>query len=967
SPSRTEFLKWFREHDWASTSLDALEGWSPNLQRNCELQLADPQPAALFWGPDYLLLYNEAYLTFLGGRGLSIYEVFPGTLDDIRSLYDQVATHGKGLVIDDTPFELNRHGFLEQLYIGVTLIPLHGDAGYTATRRYNSCRETRQKSYSEQRLSTLLKLAHPLSHNLGLQDYWNYLVKGLLSSGGDIPLALVYHTTADISERPSSTTFNSLTPTRSKLADDSDEKHGFPDYLSEEDATRLFLEFQRLLTKNEPMFLDSAAHNLSDKLLHHFKRSNPGKHCTSAAFVPLKPMGMQAIVGFIIISLNPKRPYNGEYYKFLQLLQRQIAPNLTAAITHDSEVKRDQLREVSANKTLEYLNESLNFNLHENERLDERHERFVRLIEMSTVSMFDFDPDGKLMQANVSVCLIDMGPLTVNRISGSKSSLLRRPSSIHVALLPILLTPEWLASNTIYLQCYNPYSAMSGHRQLDDASPVFLSYVSVGGSRIFPKHALQKQETAEALELKRQQEKFIDMTSHELRNPLSAVLQCSDAIMEILSELEIIVRGAGLITPKQLDSMSQFITEGIDATRTIIACSNHSSRIIEDTLTLSKLDSKLLAISPVSIDPKNMLKDLQSMFLVEAERANIRLEIVSDPSLHILNTTNIMFDPSRTLQVLINLITNAIKFTKNEDGESKRVSVTMSISKERPTGSPGRPDSDILYNSSQLLRDDITSDLEWEIGESLFLSFVVEDTGRGVAPNEQLQLFSRFTQANQRTHISYGGSGLGLFTSRELTEMQGGEVGLASKLGVGSKLAFYIKCRRNTDAAALVPAPSPIRDTLALIAEVSPISILVVEDNLVNQKILCKQLKGLGCKVVGAGHGQEALDHINTTTIAGGSEALDCILMDVEMPIMDGLTCTWRIRELEAQGVLKGHVPIIGTSANACTEQNAESMAAGMDESISKPFRMGELVSKIVTLLKSSRHSTQNQVEKKMF
>jgi len=229
------------------------------------------------------------------------------------------------------------------------------------------------------------------------------------------------------------------------------------------------------------------------------------------------------------------------------------------------------------------------------------------------------------------------------------------------------------------------------------------------------------------------------------------------------------------VDPGLNKSMTRLIDSGHDAIHTVLSCSDHQSRIIEDTLTLSKLDSKLLTISPVISSPRKLLKDLHKMFAVEAERAKVNFEVIEDNSLQNLAVKWLMMDPSRTLQILINLVTNAIKFTKGEARNLKLVSVTMSVSTERPSGNCGFPDSGVVYNSSQFLREDITMEPEWGGGEPIYLCFTVKDTGRGVNPDEQARLFSRFSQASKKTHIVYGGAGLGLFISQELTELQGGE------------------------------------------------------------------------------------------------------------------------------------------------------------------------------------------------
>ncbi|KAK5189528.1 hypothetical protein LTR16_007964, partial [Cryomyces antarcticus] len=241
-------------------------------------------------------------------------------------------------------------------------------------------------------------------------------------------------------------------------------------------------------------------------------------------------------------------------------------------------------------------------------------------------------------------------------------------------------------------------------------------------------------------------------------------------------------------------------------------------------------------------------------------------------------------------------------------------------------------------------------------------------------------LFLRFSQASPKTYGKYGGSGLGLFISRELTELQGGQIGVHSIAGQGSTFTFYIKARRwlpekvitteESDARASDPlyvaplSPRPPHSIQTspsnLIASTPPLPplpatvvpqklardslhVLIVEDNLVNQRVMAQQLRRLGCTVHVADHGLEALSFLSTTTFSviipatkptadnvPGTVPLSIILMDLDMPVMDGLTCVRRIRQMEQEGQLNSHVPVIAVTANARSEQIAHALEQGM-------------------------------------
>lgn len=266
----------------------------------------------------------------------------------------------------------------------------------------------------------------------------------------------------------------------------------------------------------------------------------------------------------------------------------------------------------------------------------------------------------------------------------------------------------------------------------------------------------------EAIEMKRQQENFIDMTSHEMRNPLSAILQCSDEITMSLTEYRSTDEES-----KSPDRLAEVLEGSIDAAQTIALCAQHQKRIVDDILTLSKLDAALLVVTPVAVQPIAVVQRALKMFEGELDSNDIAMEFRMERSYLELNIDWVKLDPSRLLQVLINLTTNAIKFTHGQD--KRTIIVSVGASKERPTGHH----SDVSYFPSRSKHKDVTSASDWGTGEDVYLLFAVQDTGRGLDEREKTLLFQRFSQASPRTHVQYGGSGLGLFISRELTELQG--------------------------------------------------------------------------------------------------------------------------------------------------------------------------------------------------
>lgn len=436
-------------------------------------------------------------------------------------------------------------------------------------------------------------------------------------------------------------------------------------------------------------------------------------------------------------------------------------------------------------------------------------------------------------------------------------------------------------------------------------------------------------------------------------------VQCADAISTSMKEYK-------AANPDLDQDLVARVKANIDAAETIQLCAQHQKSIVDDILTISKLDSNLLLITPVSVHPVKITEQCLKMFKSEAQICDITMEFHIDSSFAEMKVDRVMLDSSRLLQVLINLLTNAIKFTKSE--QKRSIDVTLSAHLDLPTEGV----SSFQYFPTKKERSDFITGADWGSGEILYLRWEVCDTGCGLSESERKNLFTRFSQASPRTHVQYGDSGLGLFISRQLTELQGGEIGVASEAGVGSTFAFYLKSRRaegcineaaekrlgadlQSNARLATNIPKDLEDhdpsvsrllqyndesAVALPSssstQINPGDwhVLIVEDNLVNQQVLAQQVRRLGCTVHVANHGEEALDILRETKYHQGREAdgkeLSVILMDLEMPVMDGLTCVRRIREMEIEGLLHVRLPIIAVTANARGEQIAAAKDSGM-------------------------------------
>lgn len=472
---------------------------------------------------------------------------------------------------------------------------------------------------------------------------------------------------------------------------------------------------------------------------------------------------------------------------------------------------------------------------------------------------------------------------------------------------------------------------------------------------------MQQARLEEAVEARRQQENFVDMTSHEIRNPLGAVIHCTDAICQTLAEMKQLINPVYNKTASNNDFTTNMVRLGdlhhdlTDSVDTIIACTTHQKRITDDILSLSKLDANLLEICSASFSVDSLLKQLRSTFASEAQQARVSFTILLDPSVDALKVEWVRADSGRIMQVLVNLITNAIKFTKDMSS-TRTVTATIGASSSRS----------VAFSSDMIMAENLgptRDDVAEAAGKGVYLWFRVCDTGCGLDAAGRARIFSRFSQASPKTYTKYGGSGLGLFISQKLVALQGGEIGFSSEAGAGSTFAFYVAAvtidgaENGTSNEHQLAAGAAFRASETTSSK--QLSVLLVEDNAINQKVLKKQLVRLGFIVYTADNGQEAFDFLkttahwsNSTVKTDRSPTIDVVLMDIEMPVVGGIECTMMIRGAQADGRINKHIPIIAVTANARREQLQCFIEIGMDTAISKPFHVQDITAIIKCLVR---------------
>jgi len=377
----------------------------------------------------------------------------------------------------------------------------------------------------------------------------------------------------------------------------------------------------------------------------------------------------------------------------------------------------------------------------------------------------------------------------------------------------------------------------------------------------------------------------------ELVTARDTALEAAEAKAQFLANMSHEIRTPmnGVLGVMHLLKRETLSEDGRQLLNEALGCGAMLAELLNDIIDFSKIEAGKLELHPEAIDPAALLRSVADLLRPQAHQRGLYLRVTADPDIGWVEA-----DPVRLRQALFNLMGNAAKFTL-QGGVEARLSAVAT-----PTGKR--------------------------------LRFEIEDTGVGIPDDAARGLFERFSQGDGSTTRRFGGAGLGLAITRRLADLMGGAIGFTSQAGRGSTFWLEIDGLAAAEhAAAEDAADSPI---------LAGLSVLIVEDNPTNRLIAGRMLQALGARVDTADDGLSGVE--------AAARGYDLIFMDIQMPGIDGLEATRRIRAL---GSAAGAAPIIAMTANAMAHQQAAYLAAGMDGAIAKPLSPQSLVQTLAAVL----------------
>jgi PAS domain S-box-containing protein len=838
---QSEMAKRIREFDWAATSAGDISTWSPQLRAAVDLMLSSPFPVALFWGTDGVLIYNDYYARQAALRhphilGLSVIEAWP-EISDFHEVVMEMVLNDKPLMLEEQSMTLAHTGESREYWYDLTYSPVLDAVG--------------QPQGVFALVVDVTERVNNLQARVRAEDvaYQSELRFRMLSELDDATNDLHNpHEVMEIVTRMVAEKFDVQRCAYADVAEDGDHFTIQHDYCVKGMPSTVGVY-------SLDLFGNRAAEKMHDGRTLVIR--DVDKELTAGNG------------GAMFSSIKVKATITCPLLKDGKLVAMIALHSLKPRNWNETEI---QLFETVAERSWAYI---------ERARLDrelrESEAEFRTLADSMAQMIWVTRPDGYHEYYNKQ--WYDFTGVPVGSTDGEEWNGMFHPDDQERAWArwnhslrtgePYEIEYRLRRHDGVY--CWVLGRALPARAEDGSILKWYGTCTDIEEHKRTEKMLFEAREAAEAASLAKSE--FLANMSHEIRTPMNAVIGMS----HILARTE-------PLTPKQRDCV-----------KTLQMSAGALLDLINDLLDIAKIESHSVQLEKVPFSMAQLLDDIVSMMSIRAREKGLTLSADSTA----LENFNFIGDPARLRQVLLNLCSNAVKFT-----EKGSVRITAHCEPD------DRPDM-------RKVRIDVT------------------DTGIGIAQDKQETIFQKFMQADTSINRKYGGTGLGLAITKTLTEIMDGDILLESEPGKGSTFSLVLSLPVTDQALPAIYGARPEQDDDVTEMQTKP-RILLVEDYAPNVLVTGTFLEEFGYDYDVANDGNEALQKIADAKIPYAA-----VLMDVQMHGMNGLEATAEIRKRE-QGS-QTRLPVIGMTAHALSGDRERCLKAGMDEYLSKPFNPEQL------------------------
>lgn len=529
------------------------------------------------------------------------------------------------------------------------------------------------------------------------------------------------------------------------------------------------------------------------------------------------------------------------------------------------------------------------------ESLIKAEQKYRSIFENAIEGIFQTDSEGRIIAVNPSAVKIlgySSAEEMCNILSDIKNQCYYDPNERDIFLKKLLEKDRLVGYETQFVKKDGSiiWVSINAHVVRDQQNNILYYEGSLIDITELKKKEKIEQERKAAEAATKAKSQFLANVSHEIRTPMNAIIGMTQATLKTD------------LTPHQRKNLNH-----------VLESSRHLLSIINDILDFSKIEAGKIELDIIDFDLEEMIQSIIDIYELEAARKGLHLTVTYHPDV----PKYVKGDPGRLRQVLINLIGNAIKFTK-------KGSIILSISLPR----------------KEMITDNIP------------IQFSVIDTGIGISKDKLDLIFESFKQADSSISRRFGGSGLGLSICKRLVELMNGTIWVESEVGKGSNFSFIIQMAPGNPSQIETQKEEVYNENRFL--EEAP-RVLLVEDNPINIQVAEMYLSEIGCQATSVTGGQDAIRLLS-------EHKFDMVVMDVEMPDMDGFETTKRIRRGES-GVANSQIPIIAMTAHAVEGYRNKCIEAGMNDYISKPIDIDHLFFTLKKWVKSKNVTQINRLQ----